>query len=104
MEPINWIAIYLPLFVLFLVILPEQSRMAAAARRIHAKRRSIKVTNEVIVKYIGRNCLISAGSYGVSTSGRIVSVNGNWVEVETKKGATELINADYIQSIRIMDK
>ena len=78
--------------------------MAVAARRIHAKRRAKEVTNETLVKYVGKSCMISAGSYGVNTVGRIVSINENWIEVETKKGATELVNADYVQSIKIVEK
>ncbi len=62
------------------------------------------MTNEVIVKYIGKVCLISTGSYGVNTSGKILAVNENWIELETKKGAKELINADFIQSIKITDQ
>jgi len=58
------------------------------------------MTNEVIKKYIGKNCKISSGSLGINVVGTIIDVNENWIEVETKKGQ-ELINADYIQSIKI---
>lgn len=104
MEPSTWIAIYLPLFMLFVIILPQQYRMDVNARRIRAKRSVLQMTNEVIVKYIGKECLISAGSYGVNVSGRIVSVNENWIELALKKGDTQLINADYIQSIKIIER
>ncbi len=58
------------------------------------------MTNEVVSKYIGKNCKISTGSYGTTVVGKIVNVNENWIEVETKKGI-ELVNADFIQSIKI---
>lgn len=58
------------------------------------------MTNELIKKYIGENCKISTGSLGTTVVGRIIEVNENWVEIETKKGH-ELINADFIQSIKI---
>jgi len=32
--------------------------------------------------------------------GKIINVNENWIEVETKKGI-ELINAEFVQSIKI---
>ncbi|MDF2593316.1 MAG: hypothetical protein K0S75_2782, partial [Clostridia bacterium] len=31
---------------------------------------------------------------------KIIDVNENWIEVETKKG-NELINAEYVQSIKV---
>ncbi len=58
------------------------------------------MTNEVIKKYINKNCKISTGSFGTNVAGKIIDVNENWIEVETKKG-NELINAEFIQSIKI---
>ena len=60
----------------------------------------IIMTNEVIKKYIGKNCRISTGSFGVNVIGKIIDVNENWIEIETKKG-NELINIEFIQSIKI---
>jgi hypothetical protein len=60
----------------------------------------ISMTNEVIKKYIGKNCRISTGSFGTNVIGKIIDVNENWIEIETKKG-NELINAEFIQSIKI---
>ncbi len=58
------------------------------------------MTNEVIKKYIGKNCKISTGSFGTTVIGKIMDVNENWIEVETNKG-NELVNADFVQSIKI---
>jgi len=60
------------------------------------------MANEAIKKYIGEVCNIFAtGALGINVEvGKIIDVNENWIEVETKKG-NELINADYIQSIKI---
>lgn len=58
------------------------------------------MTNELIKKYIGKTCNISTGSFGTNVIGKIIDVNDNWIEVETKKGK-ELINAEFIQSIKI---
>jgi len=58
------------------------------------------MTNELIKRYIGKQCLISTGSFGTSVKGIIIDVNENWLEIETKKGS-ELINAEFIQSIKI---
>lgn len=58
------------------------------------------MTNDVIKKYIGKNCKISTGSFGTNVAGKIINVNENWIEVETKRGV-EIINAEFVQSIKI---
>ncbi|MTI57862.1 hypothetical protein [Geosporobacter ferrireducens] len=60
------------------------------------------MTNEVLKKYIGKNCNISTGTFGVNIIGRIIDVNENWIEVETKKG-NELINAEFVQHIKVKE-
>lgn len=102
MNPGTWIAIYVPLIMLFFVILPQQRRARTAAFiKIRNKKRKgvIKMTNEILKKYIGKNCLISSGTLGTNVSGKIVDVNDNWIEVEVK-GGNELINAEFVQSIK----
>ncbi|WP_120170773.1 DUF6897 domain-containing protein [Thermohalobacter berrensis] len=58
------------------------------------------MSNDVIKKYIGKKCKITTGSLGTTVVGKIVEVKENWIEVETRKG-NELINADFVQSIKI---
>jgi hypothetical protein len=97
----TWIAIYMPLFILFFVILPQQRLMQKSIIfKIKKRKGLIIMTNEVIKKYAGRNCRISTGSFGTNVIGKIIDVNENWIEIETKKG-NELINAEFIQSIKI---
>ncbi len=104
MDTSTWIAIYLPLIILFLCILPYQSSTRRLIKRRKKKKNGVVVmTNELIKKYIGRNCMISTGSLGANTVGKILEVNDNWVEVETKKDV-ELINIEYVQSIRIVNR
>lgn len=101
MNSSTFIAIYMPLFVLFFIILPQQREIRKTIDLKIKKRKGVKVmTNELIEKYIGEFCKISTGSLGVNVVGKIIYINENWIEVETKKGK-ELINSDYIQSIKI---
>lgn len=101
MNTSTWIAIYLPLIVLFLIIIPQQRQRQKSIILRNRKRRDVIImTNEMIKKYIGMDCKISTGSFGTYTAGKIADINENWVEVETKKGK-ELINADFIQSIKL---
>jgi len=95
------IAIYLPFFIIFFVVLPQQRTLyKAILLRIKKRKGVVKMTNELIKRYIGKQCLISTGSFGTSVKGIIIDVNENWLEIETKKGS-ELINAEFIQSIKI---
>ncbi|MDF2700891.1 MAG: hypothetical protein K0Q49_2454 [Haloplasmataceae bacterium] len=59
------------------------------------------MTNELLKKYIGKNCFVSTGSFGGSFIGVILEVNENWLEIETKKG-NQIVNTEYIQSIKEM--
>ena len=98
----TWIAIYMPLFILFFVILPQQREIRKLVFLKIRKRKGIAImTNEVIKKHTGRICKISTGSFGTTVIGKIVDVNENWIEVETRKG-TELINAEFIQTIKVV--
>ena len=101
MNSATWIAIYMPIFVLFFIILPQQRRIQKAVLlKIKKRKGFIIMTNEVIKKYIGKSCKMSTGSFGTYVAGKIIDVNENWIEVETKKG-NELINAEFVQSIKI---
>lgn len=101
MNSSTWIAIYMPLFMLFFIIIPQQREMEKGVLLKIKKRKGVAaMTNEVIKKYIGKNCKISTGSFGTNVAGKIIDVNENWIEVETKKGK-ELINADFIQNIKV---
>jgi len=95
------VAIWLPMFIVFFLIMTRQ----VAARRIafltiKKKRRKLAMTNEMIAKYVGRNCYITTGTMGVSVTGKIIEVNENWIEVETRKGV-EILNLDFIQNIKL---
>jgi hypothetical protein len=97
----SWIAIYLPIFVVLFIVIPQQLEIQKATfLKMKKGRGVITMTNEVIKKYIEMNCKISTGSYGTSVSGKILDVNENWIEVQTKRGK-ELINADFVQTIKV---
>ncbi len=95
------VAIWLPMFIVFYMMIVQQ----AAARRlavltVKRKKGRVAMTNEMIAKYVGRNCYITTGTMGVSVTGKIIEVNENWIEVQTRKGV-EILNLDFIQNIRL---
>lgn len=101
MDSSSWIAIYLPLIIIFFIVLPQQREInKAVVMKIKRRKGEIIMTNDMIKKYIGKSCKISTGSFGTNITGKIIDVNENWIEVETKKG-NELINAEYVQSIKV---
>ena len=98
----TWIGVYMPLFVLFFIIWPQQREARRLILQKIKKRRGVGImTNEIIKKYMGKYCKITTGSMGTTVAGKIRDVNENWIEVETKKG-NELVNADFVQSIKIV--
>ena len=101
MNTSTWIAVYMPLFIIFFIVLPQQREVQKAVlMKLRRRKGEIIMTNDVIKKYIGKNCRISTGSFGTNIMGKILDVNENWIEVETRKG-NELINAEYVQSIKV---
>lgn len=102
MNSSTWIAIYMPLFILFFIIFPQQQQMRKLVFQKMSKRKGAAImTNEIIKKNIGKICKISSGSFGTNVKGKIIDVKDNWIEIETKKGY-ELVNADFIQSIKVL--
>jgi uncharacterized protein DUF6897 len=91
----------MPIFIILFIVIPQQREVQRfVIIKSSKKKRGIVMTNEIVNKYIGKNCKISTGSYGTTVVGKIVNVIENWIEVETKKGI-ELVNAEFIQSIKI---
>ena len=66
-----WVAIYMPLFIVFFVILPQQHEIQKLIILKSRKRKGLIImTNEVIKKYIGKNCKISRESFGKNAKGK----------------------------------
>lgn len=104
MNPAILIALYVPIFVLFFIILPQQRELQKMTIRKLRKRKGIAVmTNGILKKHIGETCRISTGQFGTDVTGEIIDIQENWIEVETQKGK-ELINAEFVQSIKIISK
>lgn len=98
----TWIAIYLPIIVLFLIILPSENRKAMITRFHIKKKGGTKMSSELIKTYIGRECNIATGTFGTSFTGvKIVEVVDNWMKI-TGKNKVDLVNIEYITSIKIL--
>ena len=102
MESSSWIAIYLPIFVVLVIIIPALRRNIYVTGLLRKKRGERKVSNELIKRCVGKTCTISTGTLGSSYSKvKVIEVIDNWIIVESK-GRENLINSDYIQNIKIL--
>lgn len=80
----------------------KKRRSAAIILKILNKKRGKNVNHEVLKQYIGVKCGIH--TLGQYANGKVLSLNGNWmeVEVETKKDRKiELVNVDLIEKITV---
>ncbi len=57
------------------------------------------MANAMVEQCLGKLCIISTGSMGTSYQGTVIEITDNWIRLENK-GVVDLINCDYIQSIR----
>jgi transcription elongation factor len=101
LETGSWIAIYLPMLVIFITMAQNDAMIKNKIARRHRRKELKPMTNELLQTYIGKRCRISSGSYATSAKGVIREVNDNWIEVETSQGR-ELINAEFVQSIKVL--
>lgn len=92
------------MIIIFASILSQQNmfRKLLITKMRNRKGKSV-MTNEMLEKYIGKNCRISTGQFGVYVKGKIIDIKENWIELETKNGkAIEIINAEFVQSIKVV--
>jgi hypothetical protein len=100
----TWIPMYVMFLVVFVVVTAHQRSIRHfIAIKNKRKRGMAIVTNEILKKFIGRNCHISIGTFGTSLIGVINDINENWIEVKTKK-EIQLVNAEFVQSIKVVDR
>ena len=76
MNAATWIAIYLPIFILLFVIIPaeQHNRILVCRKRKRGKR---LMTNELLKKYLGCQCIVSTGSFGSTVTGVISAIEDN---------------------------
>lgn len=94
---------FIPILILLFVILPQQKRNKKKAflKKIY-KKRGIKMNNETINKYLGKECAINTLDQYVE--GKLVSLVGKWLEIEVeskKEKSIELVNVQFIEKISI---
>ena len=95
------LVVWVPIIVILFAAMQQMSAARGMVIRVIKKKKGrVVMQNELIKKFVGKECRISTGAMGVKASGKIVQVNENWIEVQTKKGS-EVINLDFIQYIKL---
>ena len=100
MDSTTYIAVWVPIFIVLFIIIPQQQTVKRYVLKIIKNRRKNRMTNELILNFRAKRCYITTGSMGVSILGTLIEVVDNWVEVETKKGM-EMINLDFVQKLKL---
>ena len=98
-DMIEWINLCIPIFIFLIIIFGNKENVEIALKRARKRRGGIKMSNELIKKYIGKNCMLSTEGIGGAVIGEIIDVVDNWIEVKTKK-ENQLLNSDYITNIK----
>jgi len=88
------------LMLLFVVLAAQRNQRMFVVRRIRRRKRGSIDMNELIQRFLGKNCEIYLNS-GSAVEGTIEMLEGNWISVRTKKNV-QLINLDYI--CRLIEK
>lgn len=88
------------LLLIILVIIGQRNQRMFIVRRIRRRKRGSIDMNELIQRFLGKNCEIYLNS-GSAVEGTIEMLEGNWISVRTKKNV-QLINLDYI--CRLIEK
>lgn len=95
MQPIwfLWIVVFL-----LIILAHRHEKIVLRIRRRRRRKENIDM-NELVQRFLGKNCIIYLGTTGGDLRGTIEAVEGNWVSVRTKE-STEVVNLDYICRIK----
>lgn len=89
-----WIVVFL-----IIILTYQQERNLLKIRRKRRRRKEEIDMNELVQRFLGKNCYIYLGTTGGNLLGVIEAVEGNWVSVRTKD-SVEVVNLDYICRIK----
>lgn len=93
-------SMWIMFFILFVVFMVKRREIIITVVRRHLRQKRGKGNmNEMISKFIGKECLIYTCTSGSTVTGTIRSYNEGWIEIETN-GQCDIMNCEYITRIR----
>jgi len=102
MDTSNYIAIYLPIFIVVLMAAyAAYDGMIWHVIRMKKRRKGVAVMSEALLQFVGKECVVVTASSlgGGSIAGVVKAVDGNWMTVESKN-KTNMVNTDFIMRIQ----
>lgn len=91
--------VFFCLIIVFCLMQTRSSQMQITKVRKRRKEKG-KMDNSILMKYIGKECIITANGYISGVVGKVTEVSENWISVEDKKGKLTTFNCDYVSSIK----
>ncbi len=94
---------FFPAFFILIVALgaSQRNNLQLQITKIRKRRRdNKKMDNSLLLRYKGKECIISANGYIAGLAGKVIEISENWITIEDKKGKLTTFNCDYISSIK----
>lgn len=94
---------FFPAFFIIIAALAaiKRNNLQLQLMRIRKRRKECKeMDNSILLRYIGKECIVQANGYIAGLVGKVVEVSENWITLEDKKGRLTTFNCDYISSIK----
>lgn len=89
------------LFIIFFIILHRRNKFYLNVIKRKKEGRKSKMPTELMKDFIGKVCSITLFNESFGITGKIISIEGNWIKV-SEKDTSRLVNGDMIRDIKIM--
>lgn len=91
-----WLIVFL-----FCIIIPRRNKfyLGLINRKKRGEKRKMPI--ELMKDFIGKVCAITLFNEAFGITGKIISVEGNWIKI-LEKDTSRLVNGDMIRDIKIM--
>lgn len=89
------------LILLYLNIIPNQHQFFLKIIKKHQKEKPRKMPQELMKEFIGKVCSITLFNAVSGITGKIISIEDNWLKVQ-EKDTVRLVNGDMIRDIKML--
>ena len=101
----QFLPVYLLLFLVLFVLLPRQNRFMYSIllrkKKLQSEGKKKKVPAEFLKECLGKVCSVMQFGDAAGQTGKITAVEDNWIRLE-QKNAVRFINGDMIKEIQIL--
>lgn len=101
MVKINNLWFWLFIIIICCIIIPRRNKLYLGIIKRKKKGEKRNMPTELMKEFIGKVCAITLFNESFGITGKIISVEGNWIKV-IEKDTSRLVNGDMIRDIKIM--